>query len=201
MIEIERRYKIKDIDMMTDRLQERGLTLRDEKRIVDEWFVPFEVDSREKHDVWFDEEHGVAYRIRKTVSSDDMQDIILDSKQHTAANDHNTFNEEVVLRGDEAAMRELLEEKGYYNWLTIDKTRRFFDSAWPEMHITMDTVSGVKQELGIDTVLEIEYSGDGTREQALAMIDEVATSLGLHADMLFEKSLTVESMQVLAKFR
>lgn len=201
MIEIEKRYKINDIDGAINRLSECGVAPKDEKRIIDEWYIPLEVDSREKHDVWFDEEHGVAYRIRKVMTPHDEAKIILDSKQHTAANNHNTFNEEIILQDDEPAMREFLKEKGYYNWLTLDKIRRSFDSMWPEMHITMDTVSGVKQKLGSDTVLEIEYSGDGTRDQALSMIDKVAASIGLTDDVLFEKSLTVESMQVLARFR
>lgn len=137
----------------------------------------------------------------KSSSSGGAVSIVLDSKQHTEANDHNTFAEEVIMHDDENAMLKFVDEKEYFNWLTIDKIRRYFSSDRPELKVTMDTVSGVRDQLGLDTVLEIEYEGESSREEALALIDSFSAQLGLAPNLLFEKSLTTETMAVLAKFK
>lgn len=154
-----------------------------------------------EHDKWFDNAGGIAYRIRDTWSQSNGRRLILDSKQHTDANNHNTFKEELIISHDEAAMLAFSEAHERYNWLTIDKVRRVFSSDQPELSISMDTINGVRQELGIDTVLELEYTGVGSRDDALAALGAFASSIQLGSHALFEKSLTVEAMQVLAKFR
>ncbi|HSW66239.1 MAG TPA: hypothetical protein VLI54_03830 [Bacillota bacterium] len=200
MIEIEQRYKVFDPQATIAALETQGVILQQENRVIDCWFAPRTVQSQADQDVWFDKQHGVAYRIRKIALPGDTFDIALESKQHTTANNHNTFNEEVIMRGDEAAMQAWLAQKDYYNWLTIDKLRRRFASPHPELEVVMDTVAGVRGTLGIDTVLEIEYQGEATRDAALQAIANFAGTLGFTPDMRFDKSLTVESMRVLARF-
>lgn len=201
MIEVERRYKVLDPESTVWLLQQNNIEVADEQRIVDMWFAPTTVHSQTDENQWFDVEHGIAYRIRRTESQVSGSQIILDSKQHTEANNHNTFKEEVLMNDDEVAMERFLEAKGYYNWLTIDKRRRIFSSNQQELSISMDTIDGVKQELGVDTVLEVEYIGEGSREDALSTIDAFVSSIKLSSYELFEASLTVEAMRVLAKFR
>lgn len=182
-------------------LGQHGAALQDEQHIVDKWFAPTDVHTRDDHDRWFDVDHGIAYRIRQVALSDGGNELILDSKQHTEADNHNTFNEEELMRGDESAMLAFLASKNYYNWLTIDKKRYRFHLPKPELKVIMDTVAGVKDTLGLDTVLELEYAGNGSRDDALTAIDSFASNLGLQGSTLFDKSLTVESMSVLAKFQ
>lgn len=198
--EVERRYRVAEPTLTVERLAHHGVTVHRSSRIIDRWFMPRYVRSLTEEEQWFDVEHGLAYRIRKTQHNDGDFDTLLDSKQHTEANDHNTFHEEVMMRGDESEMLKFLEGKEYYNWLTIDKRRTYFEGASDSLAITMDTIDGVKQALGVDTVLEVEYSGDGSRDEALRTIDDFATTIGLRREDLFEKSLTVESMRVLADF-
>ncbi len=200
MLEVERRYKVYDPEAMLGVLSLHGANPRNEQHVVDRWFAPTFVHSQADEDKWFDHDHGIAYRIRQIALPSGAWSSLLDSKQLTAANDHSTFAEEVVMQDEESAMLQFLKDKGYYNWLTIDKNRCRFASPRPELTIVMDTVAGVKDVLGIDTVLEIEYAGEGTRNQALTAIGSFADALGLKPSTLFEKSLTVEAMRVLARF-
>ncbi len=201
MIEIEQRYKIVAPDVTIAQLAEYGATLTGKKHVIDEWFTPTYVHSQADEEDWFDAKHGLAYRIRRVEKADGSWDTLLDTKQLTEDSNHNTFKEEIIMRDDEAAMRSLLEEKNYYNWLTIDKQRYSFASPDPELIITMDTIVGVQEALGLDTVLEIEYAGDAPRDQALEKLASFAETLDLAPELLFEKSLTVESMRVLARFK
>jgi adenylate cyclase class IV len=201
MIEVELRYKVNDTASTLARLRQLHVEVRDEQHIVDKWFIPSSLHNRKEHDAWFDNDHGVAYRIRRTTLPNGSIRIVLDSKQLTDANNHNTFKEEVLIHDDEPAMLTFLTAQGYYNWLTIDKKRRTFATDQKELAISMDTLEGIKNALGVDTVLEIEYTGAGSRDHALASIHAFASVLGLTSGDLFEKSLTVESMRVLAKFQ
>ncbi len=200
-IEIEQRYQVDDAAAMASLLARHGVDLQSEQRIIDQWFVPQSVHTRIQHDRWFDQDHGVAYRIRRTALHNGQSHIILDSKQHTEADNHNTFKEDVVMSDDYEAMLHFLESKGYYNWLTLDKKRQHFSSPQADLSITMDKVAGIKDVLGIDTVLELEYKGKASRDRALSIINGFAATLGLSLDSQFAKSLTVESIRVLAKFQ
>jgi adenylate cyclase class IV len=201
MIEVERRYKVSSPQAMLATLAAHAVTLLEEQHVIDQWYIPDTIHNQADHDVWFDENRGLACRLRRVFLPDGAVQAVLDSKQHTDANNHNTFKEEVIMRGDEAAMERWLQDRRYYNWLTIDKLRRRFHSPTAGLSIVMDTVEGVKEALGFDTALELEYEGEGTRDEALAAIDDFAKTLGLTAGDLFEKSITVESMRVLARFR
>lgn len=199
-IEVELRYKIDDAEAAVALLAVHDTKLEKEQHIIDRWFIPKTVRSRKEHDVWFDEEHGLAYRIRFS-EDENGQSTILDSKQHTEANNHNTFKEDTLPLSDLAEMEKYLDDEGYYNWLTIDKTRKVFSSSHADLAITMDSIGGIKDEIGVDTVLEVEYSGEASRDEALQIITDFASKLGLDEGHQFDKSLTVESMRVLAKFQ
>ena len=200
MIEIERRFKIANPAFILQSLAALGVRANKTQHIIDQWYIPRNIYDRAGHDAWFDNEHGLAYRIRRNEEPEGAWKVALESKQLTVANDHNTFKEEVVMSGEEAPMQDFLHEQGYYNWLILDKQRQFFSAPSPHLEVIMDTVGGIKEALGINTVLEIEYSGDRSRTQALTTIDAFAQRLGLSPNDLFAKSLTVEAMSVLARF-
>lgn len=200
--EIELRYKIVDPEYTLQSLAQKGVALRKSVQIVDKWYVPSSVHSQADQDRWYDDTLGVAYRIRKTIDSDKSDpSITLDSKQLIRPNDHSTFNESIIMSGDEPTAEKYLAGLDYYNWLTIDKVRHYFAYSDESVEIVMDTVLGVRESLGVDTVLEIEYKGVAGEADALSKIRDVARSLNLSDWQLFDKSLTVESMKVLAKFR
>lgn len=187
---------------MLVRLSRHGVSVQSEQHLIDKWFAPTTLHDQAHHDRWFDNDHGIAYRIRTVVTPDGTPaSVTLDSKQHTAANDHNTFKETVLPYDTEAAMLDFLQAQGYYNWLTIDKLRRTFASPQPNISIVLDSIAGVKEALGLNAVLELEYAGSAPREEALAILDDFARSLGFSANDLFAKSLTVEAMRVLARFQ
>jgi adenylate cyclase class IV len=196
IVEIEQRYKIDNAKAAVSLLAQHGADLKDEQHIIDKWFIPQNIHTRAQHDLWFDRDHGVAYRIRYVTLPDGLSNILLDSKQHTEANNHNTFKEDTLIFDDEAAMLRFLGDKEYYNWLTIDKKRQRFHSPRPDLAISMDSIAGIKDAIGIDTVLELEYT-----DQALSVINDFASMLGLSPGSQFPKSLTVEAMRVLAQFK
>lgn len=202
MIEIERRYKVASTADMIATLQKQGITPVQEKHIIDQWFIPKHIHSREEHNVWFDEDHGEAYRIRQTEQPDGSFGIVLDSKQHTKANNHNTFQERIIdTVTDIEAARAFLEEKGYYNWLTIGKRRIIFDAKDPNIEIVLDEIDGLAEKIGVGAALELEYKAEQPRDETLQALSNMAATLGLSDKDLFEKSLTVAAMDVLAQFR
>lgn len=200
MIEIEKRYKVYDVPATITQLAENGIHLTNQARVIDEWFVPRKIQSHEQQEAWFDREHGVAYRIRRTQTELGAFAIKVESKQLTGVNNHNTFKEEEVAITDYATAHQYMDGIGYWNWLTIDKTRWTFASTEPETQIILDEITGLADKIGIGAVLELEYEGDISRGEALARLTALSQKLGLSSDQLFEKSLTVEAMSELAKF-
>jgi predicted adenylyl cyclase CyaB len=201
MIEIEQRYKVTGTDAIISRLVENGLTQTTKDHIIDEWFAPLDVQSHERQREWFDGEHGLAYRVRRVEQSDGRFVVKVETKQLTSDDNHNTFAETVIDIHNYEEAHTFLEEKGYWNWLTIDKTRRTFDSDEPELEIVLDEIEGLAEKIGVGAALEIEYKGEADRDTALEKIGTFAAALGLQNDQLFEKSLTVEAMVELAKFK
>lgn len=202
MIEIERRYKVASPADMINNLAKHGVVPTQEKHIIDQWFIPDHIRSRAEHNIWFDDEHGEAFRIRQTELPDSSFGIVLDSKQHTEANDHNTFRERTVENiPDLQAAEAYLKSKGYYNWLTIDKHRAIFNANQPNVEIVLDEIDGLAEKIGVGAALELEYQGEVPRGEALHALRELAATFGLTDDDLFEKSLTVAAMDVLARFR
>jgi predicted adenylyl cyclase CyaB len=200
MIEIEKRYKIHDVPAIIQRLAENAIHLVNQTRVIDEWFTPLRIQNQEQEEEWFDKDHGVAYRIRRTQMESGEFVVKVESKQLTDANNHDTFKEETLDITDYDAAHRYLEEMEYWNWLTIDKTRRTFASPDPEIQIVLDEIAGLAEKIGVGAALELEYEGSATRDEALAKLVAFSEGLGLSSDQLFDKSLTVEAMSELAKF-
>ncbi len=198
-IEVEQRYKVLDPDAAIEQLRQKGIPLKKEQHFIDEWFLPAAIKTRAEHDKWFDEDHGVAYRIRRVEQPDGSFAVTLDSKQLTSDNNHNTFKEEALPPTTYDDALAFVQAKHYRKWLTIDKQRHSFDTGRADLLVTMDSVAGLREKVGVGAVLEIEYSGDGTRDDALRTIDEFARTLGVDTNGLFDKSLTVTAMDALAQ--
>jgi adenylate cyclase class IV len=200
MIEIEKRYRIHDVAATIQRLAENDIHLVNQTRVIDEWYTPLEIQTQEQEEEWFDRDHGIAYRIRRTQAKLGGFVVKVESKQLTDANNHDTFKEETLDIVDYDDAQKHMEEIGYWNWLTIDKTRRTFASPDPEIQIILDEIAGLAEKIGVGAALELEYEGNASRDEALAKLVAFSEGLGLSPDQLFEKSLTVEAMSELAKF-
>lgn len=200
MIEIEQRYKLYDVGEFMRTLENAGIQPVKTNRLIDEWFAPLYIKSHERQREWFDGEHGIAYRIRRQQQSDDTFTVAVETKQLTADDNHNSFHETVVPITDYEEAEMFLASNGYWNWLTIDKTRRMFDSPDSELELVIDEIEGLAEKIGVGAALEIEYKGSADRDKALEKITALASRLGLGEDQLFAKSLTVEAMSELAKF-
>lgn len=200
-IEVELRFKVHDVPALIAQMQAKGVTKAGKKRIIDQWFAPTYVRSMEQVEDWFDKKHGVAWRIRRTEQSDGSFAAVVDSKQLTDANNHDTFKETppVAMPYDDAVAE--ITKKEYRCWLTIDKTRHSFDAGDPRFEVVLDEIEGMQQKVGVGAGLEIEFSGEGTREQALQVLGEFAAKLGVDNLERFQKSFTVQSMQALANFK
>lgn len=200
MIEIEHRYKINDAKQITCILAGHSIEQTNKSHIIDEWFAPLSVQSHEKQRQWFDDERGLAYRVRRIEQPDGSWAVKVETKQLTEAGDHNTFDENEIAITDYNKAHAFLAEKDYWNWLTIDKTRIQFDSHDPEVDIVLDEIAGLAEIIGVGAALEIEYQGEKDRDGALEKLGAFAANLGLLPGQLFTKSLTVEAMTGLAKF-
>lgn len=199
-IEVELRYMVADPQGMIDRLATAGMAVASKKHLIDQWFAPTSVHNMAEEEQWFDENHGVAWRIRRVEQADGSLKATLDSKQLTEDNNHNTFietpPEDVIY--DEAV--EKLKAQDYRCWLTIDKTRHTFESGNPQIEVVLDEIAGMGEKIGVPAGLEVEFKGEGSRDEALAALAAFATKLGLDESQRFERSFTVESMQALADF-
>ena len=200
MIEVEKRYKVLKLDEMLALLDGAGMQQVQQNHVVDEWYAPLDVQSHERQEEWFDKEHGIAYRIRRVEQKDESFTLEIETKQLTEANNHDTFKEERLSFATYDEARRYIEDLGYWNWLTIDKTRYKFDSHDTEVDVVLDYVAGLAEKIGVGAALEIEYQGDAERGEALKKLAGFATRLGLSDEQLFAKSFTVEAMQALAKF-
>lgn len=195
MIEIERRYIIKDPASLILRLAKAGIEQLSEQRVIDQWFIPREIKSLEQQADWFDNRGGVAYRIRRKNNI-----IEVESKQLVGSGgDHSTQHEETIDINNYDEALEFMRNKDLRNWLTIDKIRRIFDADNPNLSIVLDQISGLYDKIGFDTMLEIEYTGDSD-EEAFRIIDECATRIGLTSDQLANRGLAVYAAQELADF-
>jgi adenylate cyclase class IV len=201
MIEIEKRYKVYDPPAMQAHLATLGIEQTGTSHIIDEWFAPLNVQSHKQQEQWFDIGRGIAYRVRRIEQLSGLWAVKVETKQLTGAGNHNTFKEGYIEVTDYDDAHALLARQGYWNWLTIDKTRIQFNSPDPDIDIVLDEIGGLAEKIGIGAVLEIEYKGNASRDEALKKLVQCAVKLGVSEDQLFAKSLTVEAMTVLAQFR
>lgn len=199
-IEVELRYKVHNVAGLLDKLAKHGITQNDTKHIIDQWWAPTSVRSMAEEEEWFDKNHGIAWRIRRTQQPDGSFKTIMDSKQLTDANNHDTFKETPPIEMDYDNAVAEITQKGYRCWLTIDKTRRIFTGAPEQFEIVLDEIAGMQQKIGVGAGLEIEFKGEGSREHALQLLSDFAKTIGLENAERFERSFTVESMQALADF-
>jgi adenylate cyclase class IV len=200
-IEVELRYKVHEPAAMITRLATANMPVAKKQHLIDQWFAPTHVHSQAEEDEWFDVKHGVAWRIRRIEQPDGSFVVTLDSKQLTEANNHNTFKETPPQTMDYDAALAELAKKEYYCWLTIDKTRHTFAGTDPHIEVVMDEIAGMAEAIGVPAGLEIEYKGQGTRDEALQILGDFAAKFGLDESDRFERSFTVESMQALANFK
>lgn len=200
-IEVELRYKVQDPPAMIERLAAAKMPVAKKQHLIDQWFAPVTVRSMAEEEKWFDEDHGVAWRIRRVEQPDGTFVASMDSKQLTEANNHNTFNETPPQTMDYDAAVAEITKKDYRCWLTIDKTRHTFASTDEHIEVVLDEIAGMRDAIGVPAGLELEYKGQGTRDEALKILGDFAAKFGLDESDRFERSFTVESMQALANFK
>lgn len=204
-LEIELRYKVHDVQVLLDKLKKLHIRVDRQEHLIDEWFHPDTVTNLAEQRAWFDDEHGIAWRIRRTQQADRSWALDVTSKQLTEDDNHNSFHETAATFASYEAAVQAMADRDYYNWLTIDKTRYFLTSSNPnipdaEFELVLDHIAGLADKIGVGACLEIEYKGTEQRQEALKKIKAVAQQLGFSDSDLFEKSLTVTSMTELAHF-
>lgn len=203
-LEIELRYKVKNVTKCLEQLKKLGVTVARKEHLIDEWYMPTSIQSLDEQRDWFDNQKGIAWRIRR-IDQDGVMKLDVTSKQLTEASNHNSFHENTVTYSNYEEARATIEKDDYRNWLTIDKTRLILTSSNPdikdsEFELVIDEIAGLAEKIGIGACLEIENKRSTSREEALQKIESIANSLGLHKEDQFEKSLTVVSMTELARF-
>lgn len=204
-LEVELRYKVNSVPDCLERLKKHGLRVARKEHLIDEWYHPDTITNLAQQHDWFDNQHGIAWRIRRTEQPNGAWALEVTSKQLTDDNNHNSFHETTATFESYAAAQQAMDDRDYYNWLTVDKTRYFFTSTNPEIsddefELVLDEIEGLAAKIGVGACLEIEHKGSHNREAALQKIEGIAGSLGFRQDDLFEKSLTVVSMTELAHF-
>jgi adenylate cyclase class IV len=203
-LEVELRYKVYDVQACLARLENHGVTVMRTEHLVDEWYMPRTIQSLEEQRAWFDDEKGIAWRIRQS-EHDGAKKLDVTSKQLTSDSNHNSFHETTAEFDNYDQAVKAMDEREYRNWLIIDKTRYFLTSTNPDIEnekfeLIIDQIAGLAEKIGIGACLEIEHKGTATREEALKNIEAIATMLGFTSEDQFEKSLTVVSMTELAFF-
>lgn len=203
-LEVELRYKVHDVPACLQQLAKLGLTVTKTERLIDEWYAPLKVTSLETQRTWFDQERGVAWRIRRHGVDGAMQ-LEVTSKQLSEHDNHNSFIETLDDLASYPLAVAAMKDKGYRNWLTLDKTRYYLSGSAAgfdpnEFEFVLDDIDGLAAKVSVGACLEIEYKGTDSRDVALQKLHAAGAKLGFGEDDLFEKSLTVVAMTVLARF-
>jgi adenylate cyclase class IV len=203
-LEIELRYKVEDVATLLERIKGLGVTAARTEHLIDDWYEPQAIKSLAEQRDWFDNQKGIAWRIRRS-GEPGQEKMEVTSKQLTDDNNHNSFHETTVKFASHDEAARAMVEKNYRNWLTIDKTRYYLSSTNPqikddEFELVIDHIAGLQEKIGVGACLEIERKGNESREHALQRIEGIANLLGFTKDDQFEMSLTVASMSALARF-
>lgn len=193
-IEIEQRYLIKSRKDLEKKLLDFGAIISYQAHVIDHWFLPINIKTREQHDEWFDKGRGCGIRIREQDNGYTGNIITsLETKRLTKSMNHNTFLEGAVTIESYEKTKAVLEMMDLREFLTIDKNRVMYK--YKSFKICFDDIKN------FGTGVEIEASGFATREKALKAIDAIANKLGFNKTDTLEKSMTVLAMQQLAKFQ
>src|SRR6187549_1587845 len=173
-LEVELRYKVYDVRECLARLEALGVTVTRTEHLIDEWYLPRTIQTLEEQRTWFDDEKGVAWRIRRS-ERDGKSLLDVTSKQLTSDSNHNSFHETTAEFKDYDQAVAAMDEREYKNWLIIDKTRYFLSSTNPEIEnekfeLVIDEIAGLAEKIGIGACLEIEHKGTASRDDALKNI-------------------------------
>ncbi|MDD3647878.1 MAG: CYTH domain-containing protein [Candidatus Dojkabacteria bacterium] len=193
-IEIELRYLFKDRKLLEKRLLDLGAKISYHGHIIDHWYIPNRIKSREQEEEWFDKNRGCGLRIREQDNGyTGKVTVSLEAKRLTKEDmNHDTFLEaEIYVDSIENAKRllELLDRKEF---LVIDKNRIVYK--YEDFKICIDDIKG------FGAGVEIEIESCSTRETALEKIRSMAKRLGLQEKDRVAKSMTVLAFDKLAKY-
>jgi predicted adenylyl cyclase CyaB len=191
-LEVELRYKIQDREKLEQGLRNLGFEKLQEKRVVDHWFIPPEVNSQQGQDEWFDSGRGVGKRIREIFLPDGQKTVSFGTKQVVNEHGHHALQETEKPCTSYEEARALPELAGLREFLVIDKTRATYTLT--DFEIVIDDIANY----GVGG--ELEYKGDRSPAEALQQIRELATKLGLLESDRSDKSLTVDAMHALAVY-
>ncbi len=192
-IEIELRYQVKSIKHIQKILLDIDATLVQQTHIIDHWFIPINIKNMAEEIEWFDKKRNTGIRIREYINEyGNRISASLETKRMTLAMNHNTFLETSMPVETYEKAKEFLEMIDRKEYLTIDKNRLVYKK--DVFEISIDEIKGY------GSGIEIEYKGEGDRETVLKEITQFARELNLTEKDRFEKSITVDAMDTLAKF-
>jgi len=193
-IEIELRYKIRNLKEIQIKLKALGAKLTKESHIVDHWFIPNYIKNMREEKGWFDVKRNTGIRIRENLDKKGKCiETKIDTKRMTLDMNHNTFLETSMIVESLNKAKEFIQTLDRKEYLTIDKERLVY--IYKDFNISIDAIKDFASGI------EIEYIGpNSTRDKVLKEIKEFALKLGLKDSMQFEKSLTVDAMDTLSKF-
>jgi len=182
-LEVELRFLIDNIDLIRKKLEEVGAASKYSARVVDYWYIPSSLMNKEQEEKWFNEDLGVAIRIREKFKNETESDIFLESKQLTEAKDHSQLLETSIDIDSVDKADEFLKMLGRKRFLTIDKQREVYEVEGHE--ISIDSI----KDCGVG--IEIESSNAENVDKAIKGINKLARKLEIPLDSKLEKSMTV----------
>ncbi len=192
-IEVEIRFLTKNRQQVENKLISIGAKVTYHSHIIDHWFVPYYIKSLSENDEWFESAKGYGVRIREQDNNyQGKVSTTLEVKRLTSAKNHNTCIEHELDVQNYTEASNLLRLMEYKEFITIDKDRVVY--TYKNLKIAVDEIKNFA------TGIEIEASGDLTREEALAEIRIFAEVLGLKKSEELEKTVTHLAMQKLAKY-
>jgi len=192
-VEIELRYLLKDRKVLETRLLNLGAKIVYHGHVIDHWFIPKYIKSREQEEEWFDKNRGCGLRIREQDNGYTGKiTTSIEAKRLTKEMNHNTFLEAEVTVDSYEDANSLMELMGRKEFLTIDKDRVVYK--YKDFKICIDDIKDFK--VGV----EIEINTFKDRETALKKISRISKRLGLSEKDRAEKSITVLAFDKLAKY-
>jgi len=182
-IEIERKYIIDNRKQLEKKLLELDVKITFHAHVIDHYFLPNKIKSKERQATWFKGKDGYSLRIRET--DNDYSGYIVTTmvaKKLTQANDHGIHEEIEIPVHDYNSTKALLKLMGLKEYVVVDKDRVMYSHK--ELKICIDEI----KDAGVG--VEIEYKGKIKEEKALEMINEMAKKLNLDDKDLSEKGIS-----------
>jgi predicted adenylyl cyclase CyaB len=192
--EYEIRYLLNDRGAFEEKLRQKGAKLKGYSHMVDYWFVPKFIKSKEQKEEFFESAKGYVLRIRETEDSySGKVNFRLEVKKLVKPYKYEACLEGSIEVKDYENTKKFLRLANHKQIVKIDKTRTIY--ILNDIKVSIDEITDYK------TAVELEKVSSDDAEKVVSMLQFTAKNLGLRKKAnITDKSIVHQAMSELAKY-